>query len=326
MTEKPNLVRLIVPFGQRLFQVLNDERGWDILRRRYGLEGSKTYTLEDLGLYYDLTRERIRQIESKAEKRLRNAILGYAKLKAASIPDEVIIESKLLLSNLKGVYGVITEQEVCDIVENRYGSTANESDPTSIGLLMAVYGFSLLPKRITGLPDNSERVWLTSKPDRNTLKVAIESVRKALRASAEPLSYFDLKVILNKGRKNKLSDEYIRAALKIPREVEIVGENLYQARFEHLSSLADKVYRLLKQNGEPMHLREIARAINKRLVDVGLKPDVQVQSFHGPLISDHRFKPIGRSGKWTLASWVHVHRHTTIELMKNFLHSRQEKA
>jgi len=43
-----------------------------ILRMRYGLDGGKGYTLEEVGLKFGLTRERIRQIEGKALRQLRH--------------------------------------------------------------------------------------------------------------------------------------------------------------------------------------------------------------------------------------------------------------
>ncbi len=43
-----------------------------ILRLRYGLENGRAYTLEEVGQKFGLTRERIRQIENKALRRLRH--------------------------------------------------------------------------------------------------------------------------------------------------------------------------------------------------------------------------------------------------------------
>ena len=47
-------------------------REQDVLKMRFGLEDGYSLTLEEVGLYFDVTRERIRQIEAKALRRLRH--------------------------------------------------------------------------------------------------------------------------------------------------------------------------------------------------------------------------------------------------------------
>jgi len=49
------------------------EREQQILRMRFGLNGEKPGTLEEVGKYFNLTRERIRQIEIKAQEKLRDS-------------------------------------------------------------------------------------------------------------------------------------------------------------------------------------------------------------------------------------------------------------
>jgi len=53
--------------------VLNElpKREKDILKMRFGLEGGYSLTLEEVGIYFNVTRERIRQIEGKALRKLR---------------------------------------------------------------------------------------------------------------------------------------------------------------------------------------------------------------------------------------------------------------
>ena len=43
-----------------------------ILSLRFGLEGDSSHTLEDVGKVFKVTRERVRQIEAKALKKLRH--------------------------------------------------------------------------------------------------------------------------------------------------------------------------------------------------------------------------------------------------------------
>jgi RNA polymerase primary sigma factor len=43
-----------------------------VLRMRFGVEMSTDHTLEEVGKQFDVTRERIRQIEAKALRKLRH--------------------------------------------------------------------------------------------------------------------------------------------------------------------------------------------------------------------------------------------------------------
>jgi RNA polymerase primary sigma factor len=54
-----------------MFAIL-DERSQEVLRMRFGIGMDTDYTLEEVGQYFDVTRERIRQIQEKALKKLRH--------------------------------------------------------------------------------------------------------------------------------------------------------------------------------------------------------------------------------------------------------------
>lgn len=51
-----------------------DKREADILRMRFGVNCDRAYTLEEIGKHYDLSKERIRQIETKALRKMRHPI------------------------------------------------------------------------------------------------------------------------------------------------------------------------------------------------------------------------------------------------------------
>ena len=44
----------------------------EVLRKRYGLDDNRPKTLEEVGREFNVTRERIRQIEAKALRKLRH--------------------------------------------------------------------------------------------------------------------------------------------------------------------------------------------------------------------------------------------------------------
>jgi RNA polymerase sigma factor (sigma-70 family) len=53
-----------------------DEREQEIIRLRFGLDRGEPRTLEEVGVRFDLTRERIRQIEARAMSKLRHPTAG----------------------------------------------------------------------------------------------------------------------------------------------------------------------------------------------------------------------------------------------------------
>jgi RNA polymerase primary sigma factor len=57
---------------QKVLTTLN-EREEKILRMRFGIEEKKNHTLEEVGQDFNLSRERIRQIEDKALAKLKHS-------------------------------------------------------------------------------------------------------------------------------------------------------------------------------------------------------------------------------------------------------------
>ncbi len=65
-----------------IFSGLTD-REKKVIACRYGIGGASSMTLEEVGQMFDVTRERIRQIESKALSKMRNR----ARLAGVSLSD-----------------------------------------------------------------------------------------------------------------------------------------------------------------------------------------------------------------------------------------------
>lgn len=57
---------------EKSLEILTD-REQDVIRLRFGLGGNESKTLEEVGAYFNVTRERIRQIEAKALRKLGHA-------------------------------------------------------------------------------------------------------------------------------------------------------------------------------------------------------------------------------------------------------------
>ncbi|MGX1541163.1 sigma-70 family RNA polymerase sigma factor [Streptomyces adustus] len=75
----PDVVLIRKEFQKRLRHVIEHltERERHVLIRRTGLDGGEPDTLEDIGLVFGVTRERIRQIESKAKAKFRGQLIRH---------------------------------------------------------------------------------------------------------------------------------------------------------------------------------------------------------------------------------------------------------
>ncbi|GMO56206.1 MAG: RNA polymerase sigma factor RpoD [Termitinemataceae bacterium] len=74
--ENPATKTAFTMLQEQLFSVLSTlpPREQDVLKMRFGLDDGYSLTLEEVGLCFNVTRERIRQIEAKALRRLRHPI------------------------------------------------------------------------------------------------------------------------------------------------------------------------------------------------------------------------------------------------------------
>ena len=74
MIENPVDYTTRIVLREQLDEVLDTltDREENVLRLRFGLDDGKMRTLEDVGKVFNVTRERIRQIEAKALRKLRH--------------------------------------------------------------------------------------------------------------------------------------------------------------------------------------------------------------------------------------------------------------
>ncbi len=69
----------------------------EIIRLRYGLGDGYTYTLEEVGRIFKVTRERVRQIEAKAVRKLQNPVRSQ-KLEEF-VPDHLLFATERSLND-----------------------------------------------------------------------------------------------------------------------------------------------------------------------------------------------------------------------------------
>ncbi len=106
-----------------------DEREWKVLVLRFGLDNGRPRTLEEVGEFFSLTRERIRQIESKAVEKIQSQVVAerYPEIaltilkREVSTPAEKVTTEPSTHSSDSILSGVITEVEGRSRVNKVYG-------------------------------------------------------------------------------------------------------------------------------------------------------------------------------------------------------------
>jgi RNA polymerase primary sigma factor len=72
----------------------------EIIKLRYGIGDGYTYTLEEVGRIFRVTRERVRQIEAKAVRKLRHPVRARqlaSFLDGVAVPDDADLDVDLPL-------------------------------------------------------------------------------------------------------------------------------------------------------------------------------------------------------------------------------------
>lgn len=70
-----------------------DERESEIIRMRFGIGGNKPMTLEEVGEHFDITRERVRQLQNLAISRMRKGMMARERQRSAEEVREAALES-----------------------------------------------------------------------------------------------------------------------------------------------------------------------------------------------------------------------------------------
>jgi hypothetical protein len=327
-SEIPNLAKTIVPFVKTLMSAIEQERDYEVLKLRYGLENEKVYTLQEIGDYYGISRERVRQLENQAKGNIQKAIDDTLRTKKWRLPQIFSNETVDLLSALPKLGNLLTEKEIIDFIQNRYSFTLSKNELGSIRLLLSLAGFEALPKATSNKMTRIfiEPSWeLSGKVDKNILYGVINSVYHLLLKEVKPISKFEIIVQINRALKKRVEPIYLEYATKTCPDIEKLDDETFQFRFESLPSVGDKAYRVLYQANKPLHNRDILREMNQLQVKSGGQAETS-RNMQNQLTSDDRFEPVGRNGEWSLIEWEHVATETFLQLMQEFLHLKQTTA
>jgi len=312
LKELPNTIQDILCFEA-------DDRRWRIIQRRFGLGGKERLTLDELGVAYGLTRERVRQIEKTALNELREVFVqsDYGGKKYHVHPDTASLIKAIFHEVASSVKDFVLETELFNIVKKATG-TDSSSHAAVLSLLFHTFGMSRIHLESSDLVS----VWeYMETQQRDIAEEVIQLIESLLsREKPSPMDEFDLLFNINRKlpKSKKLNALQLRKFVGLCSSAEITPSGLVQSKFEHIKGRGNQAERVLIEANKPLHIAEITREINKRFVAAG-KGKIEQRTLANSLSPDERFVTIGRSGNWGLARWEHIDPSTIIELMEEYL-------
>ncbi|WP_119071633.1 TIR domain-containing protein [Aggregatilinea lenta] len=317
------------PTIEMFFSETSKSRIFTVLVRRFGLNGSKWYTLDEIGRFLDISRERIRQLQNDGIRMLRKAMLledvNQLNLEDSFTPfsNEFSSEAQFLKRQLEEENTVHTEERIFEDISQRYGMQLTTEHRKYCQLLFFVFGWERVENSLVAGFD-IDPFWIT-KPgqfDIKELKAVTQKLVNYLMNECIKVSYFDLKISVNKRARH--SDFMLRTAIKVCSDIELLDNDTFQIAFHRLRGSQDQAYRVLVEHGEPLSHHDIHREIARRLATMGENIPTR-RTVSNAMAHDPRFIPIGKRA-WALAEWDDVVQDTVINVMRDFFHRHNRPA
>lgn len=268
---------------QAMLEVLTP-RQREIIERRFGLKNSKRETLEQIGKDYDLSRERIRQVQKQALQRLEETATRYQRV------------FQYFQEQIEGWGGLKKEDrllvnfgaqkfadQILFLLYLGQGFERNKEDKQFYSLWMTDKKSLLLAKKTIALLEN----FLEKEKKLFSLEELFEVTKKKVQIQNKEvfLSFLEVTKKIEQGLMTKTF------GLSFWPEVNPRG-------------IRDKAHLALEYHQKPLHFREITELINSFFFhgQAFLNKKAISQTVHNELIKDPRIILVGR-GIYALGKW-----------------------
>lgn len=276
-----------------LFINLSD-REKEVVNLRHGLTLSEKKTLEEIGKKFQITRERVRQIENTALKKIKNH---------PEVEDKIKDIEQMVKQTIMEYGGIMRHDYLLEKILVVAGDSAENFNATSFIISQ------LLSPKLQYIKEN-ENIYSGWKLPTASLDEILKSVNilaNLINNHGEPLT---IDKILDKlgavgtaiSDNLNFDENNINSYLIISKNIEKNPFNEWgdvSWRTINLKRMSDKVYLVLSKQGEPMHFTDIAAKINEIGFD---KKRANAATIHNELILDEKYVLVGR-GIYALKEW-----------------------
>ncbi len=272
------------------------EREAEVLTKRYGLQGNKPETLQEIGEKFGISRERVRQVENSA------LAIIKASCEHKPLKDLVALQHEII----RGHGGVVSQEALLDefLLESK---RTNAEEAAALFILRASQsvtevGESRQNRRYYALSSAHARAMETlagliqqtlssqKNPDPQTVSNIYETIDGS--SSVEPIRYL-------------FTDALVESTLQTGKSFTQADDGRWGlVTWSEINprNIRDKTRFTLKRAGTPLHFTDITERIRSAKFDT--KP-VTTQAVHNELINGEEFVLIGR-GIYGLREWGYV--------------------
>ncbi len=270
------------------------ERERDIVCLRYGVFHPQKYTLEFIGNKYNVTRERVRQIEVNSVAQLKSLLKEGGDFMTVFDVIEIILQD---------LGGVTTHDNLIKSIQQQIASDVSE---TEIDFLVSkLLSDSLVPVKRT---NELQAGWRLAEFNLDFLLSLLGVVEKIIKEKGEVMSADDLwqafiQTQFYQDNSEKITKDKFLSYLQMSRRLKAnpFGDwGLANWPLVKPKRMNDKIFLVLKHHGKPLHFRQIAEKINEVGFD---RKQAHPATVHNELILDSkRYVLVGR-GIYALKEW-----------------------
>ncbi len=282
-----------------LLKKLNSKEA-EVLKARFGLGGQEKETLEAIGKRYEVTRERIRQIEN----------LAISKIKKDSQFAEAIKPVEQVINSVLTEHGGVMNEDF--LLDQLFGIAKNtEDNKRAIMFILS----KLLDKSFAKVASQKKYNpgWRTKLASMESVDKIVEAVQKVCEEVQKPMA---LEEMLEKMPEELgLTENKLLAALEMSTAIDKNPFDEYGiAKWGSVkpSRMNDKIKLLLAKEKKPMHFVDLAKKITELFKKKAYPPTV-----HNELILNKEYVLVGR-GIYALKEWGYK-RGVVADVLENIL-------
>lgn len=276
--------KLQIDFEELMSRLLNllSDKEQDVIKRRFSLHGKKKETLDKIGKSFSITRERVRQIEAVALKKLARISMDPTIQQIHNLAVEILEQNGQVMSE---------DNLVSHMLKNFDDSSNIEVNTMKLAMRVS--------DRLVKQEKNQfyRAFWRLSGISLLSVKNSIKEIQDVLKRSKEIMSVEEITEALP----TPISQERVDSLLYVDWGFMQIEDSWGLTTWRHINprSIKDKIMIIFKEEGKPLHFSDVA---NRVLNDFKGKKQVTRQAIHNELIRHPEFVLVGR-GLYGLKEW-----------------------